>query len=183
LLQSRSERTLGQSCPVQACVPTIVLRNFLCGLGAVCASLMITLTIDMTRSLTGLLFSVFAIVCLLHVAQASPLNEVEQRSACTSGVHIVRDLRWLSYNNSQLLQFAVPGHGASNKNGRLQTLINLVKRKIAGSSAQTIRRDGTSEEEEHSRQALTAAIESYAAKCPTTPLMLLGYSFVCLPPI
>lgn len=72
-----------------------------------------------------------------------------------------------------------PGKGAAGRNGLLQPLINNIRAAIPGSTVKSIVYQKGTVIAATARVQVANAIKSYAASCPNTPIMLLGYSVVC----
>lgn len=68
------------------------------------------------------------------------------------------------------------------KNGLLQSLIGRIKRRYPGSgNARTVMYDPNQSIPIMARMIITTYIKNYAASCPQTPIVLIGYSVVSSP--
>lgn len=127
--------------------------------------------------------ALISFLALLNLSSSTPLDLTARQTVtpenCATGMHMVRP-KPLSLSSSLLtaltFQFVAKGRGATNKNGRLQSLINLLKTAIPGTTVLSLTYDGTDNEVNTARVEEVNAITAYAASCPSTPIMLLGYS-------
>lgn len=104
--------------------------------------------------------STLCLTLALQLISANPLHLDPRQAPCPTGVHMV----------------VAGGNGTIDNTGLLQPLVDNTASRYPGSDSWLTPYDGSQNPTGFATQQMTTHVREYNARCPGTPIALLGYS-------